>query len=53
LRAGDARQLGAAFVAAERRPPQLEVVTQDERLATAARKEGIAVLQPAVVPPVG
>jgi predicted nucleic acid-binding protein len=50
LRAGDALQLAAAFVAAERRPPQLEFVTLDERLATAARKEGFAVLQPAVVP---
>jgi hypothetical protein len=32
LRAGDALHLAAAFVAAERRPPQLEVVTLDERL---------------------
>jgi uncharacterized protein len=39
LRAADALQLAAAFVAAERRPPQLE-----ERLAAAARKEGFVVL---------
>jgi predicted nucleic acid-binding protein len=40
LRAADALQLAAAFLAAERRPATLEVVTLDERLATAARKEG-------------
>jgi uncharacterized protein len=44
LRAADAMQLAAAFVAAERRPPQLELVTLDERLAAAARKEGFVVL---------
>jgi predicted nucleic acid-binding protein len=52
LRAGDALQLSAAFVAAERRPPQLQLVTLDERLATAARKEGFEVLQP-LAPPGG
>jgi len=40
LRAADALQLAAAFVAAERRPPSLQFVTLDERLADAARKEG-------------
>ena len=40
LRAADALQLAAAFLAAERRPSSLEVVTLDERLADAARKEG-------------
>jgi predicted nucleic acid-binding protein len=45
LRAGDALQLAAAFVAAERRPPSLEVVTLDERLAGAARKEGFDVIE--------
>ena len=40
LRAADALQLAAAFLAAERRPSSLEVVTLDERLAEAARKEG-------------
>lgn len=40
LRAGDAAQLAAAFVAAERRPSSLEFLTLDLRLAAAARKEG-------------
>jgi len=40
LRAADALQLAAAFVAAERRPSSLELVTLDDRLAAAARKEG-------------
>jgi predicted nucleic acid-binding protein len=44
LRAADALQLAAAFLAAERRPASLEIVTLDDRLATAARKEGFAVL---------
>jgi len=44
LRAGDALQLAAAFAAAERRPASLEIVTLDDRLANAARKEGFAVL---------
>jgi predicted nucleic acid-binding protein len=48
LRAADALQLAAAFVAAERRPSSLEVVTLDERLASAARKEGFALTE---VPP--
>jgi hypothetical protein len=42
LRAADALQLAAAFVAAERRPVSLEVVTLDGRLADAAHKEGFA-----------
>lgn len=40
LRAADALQLAAAFVAADRRPRNLEVVTLDDRLAGAMRKEG-------------
>jgi hypothetical protein len=44
LRAADALQLAAAFVAAERRPASLQVVTLDERLADAMRKEGFALL---------
>ncbi|HEX4157328.1 MAG TPA: hypothetical protein VHY79_02560 [Rhizomicrobium sp.] len=44
LRAADALQLAAAFIGADRRPPSLEFVTLDERLADAARKEGFAVL---------
>jgi predicted nucleic acid-binding protein len=44
LRAADALQLGAAFLAAERRPSSLEMVTLDDRLMTAARKEGFLVI---------
>lgn len=44
LRAADALQLAAAFLAAERRPQSLELVTLDERLGTAARKEGFRVI---------
>jgi predicted nucleic acid-binding protein len=40
LRSADALQLAAAFVASERRPPSLEIVTLDDRLMAAARKEG-------------
>jgi uncharacterized protein len=40
LRAADALQLAAAFVAADRRPTSLEFVTLDGRLAEVARKEG-------------
>ena len=45
LRAADALQLAAAFVAAERRPSSLEVITLDERLAAAARKEGFTLVE--------
>jgi predicted nucleic acid-binding protein len=44
LRAADALQLAAAFVAAERRPPSLEMITLDDRLANAARREGFAII---------
>jgi predicted nucleic acid-binding protein len=44
LRGADALQLGAAFLAAERRPSSLEIVTLDDRLGTAARKEGFIVI---------
>lgn len=44
LRAADALQLAAAFLAAERRPASLEMVTLDDRLGTAARKEGFPVI---------
>lgn len=47
LRAADALQLAAAFVAAERRPPTLTVVTLDDRVASAGAKEGFPVVQPA------
>jgi predicted nucleic acid-binding protein len=45
LRAADALQLAAAFIAAERRPSSLEVVTLDECLAAAARKEGFVLIE--------
>lgn len=44
LRAADALQLAAAVVACEGDPSSLELVTLDERLADAARREGFAVL---------
>ena len=44
LRGADALQLAAAFIAAEHRPASLQVVTLDERLADAARKEGFALV---------
>jgi len=44
LRAADASQLAAAFAAAERRPASLQLVTLDDRLADAARKEGFALV---------
>jgi len=46
LRSADALQLAAAFVAAERRPSTLELVTLDDRLAVAARKEGFMLVEP-------
>ena len=45
LRAADALQLAAAFVASEGRPASLEFVTLDQRLAAVARKEGFAVTE--------
>jgi hypothetical protein len=44
LRAADALQLAAAFVAAEHRPASLQLITLDARLADAARKEGFSVV---------
>lgn len=43
LRATDALQLAAAIIAAEGMPASLPIVTLDERLAIAARREGFAV----------
>lgn len=40
LRAGDALQLAAALIAAERRPSTLTLVTLDDRLRDAAGREG-------------
>lgn len=45
LRAVDALQLAAAFAAAEGRPASLEMITLDERLAYAARKEGFVLTE--------
>jgi predicted nucleic acid-binding protein len=45
LRGADALQLAAAFIAAERRPSSLEIVTLDDRLAIAARKEGFVLVE--------
>jgi predicted nucleic acid-binding protein len=47
LRAADSLQLAAAFVAAERRPASLEMITLDDRLGAAARKEGFTLIDPA------
>jgi uncharacterized protein len=44
LRAADALQLAAAFIAAEQRPASLELITLDDRLASAAQKEGFHVV---------
>ena len=46
LRAADALQLGAALIAAEGDPTDLELVTLDRNLADAAEREGFAVLGP-------
>lgn len=45
LRAADALQLAAAFVAAGGRPSSLEFVALDERLVTAAQKEGFSIVE--------
>ncbi|MGH3026691.1 MAG: type II toxin-antitoxin system VapC family toxin [Gaiellaceae bacterium] len=44
LRAADSLQLAAALVAAEGHPESLELVSFDDRLADAARREGFPVL---------
>ena len=44
LRAADALQLAAAFVASEGRPSSLGLITLDDRLASAARREGFTVV---------
>jgi len=46
LRSADALQLAAAVAAAEENPAALEIVTLDERLAEAARREGFVVVEP-------
>jgi predicted nucleic acid-binding protein len=45
LRAADALQLAAAFVAAEGRPASLQAVTLDDRLADAMQREGFEVIR--------
>jgi predicted nucleic acid-binding protein len=49
LRAADALQLAAAYVGSDRRPTSLEFVTLDDRLASAAQKEGFAIVEIAIV----
>ena len=44
LRSADALQLAAALEACERRPASLDIVTLDDRLASAARREGFPVV---------
>lgn len=44
LRAADALQLGAALVAADHKPQAWEFVCLDARLATAAEREGFAIV---------
>jgi hypothetical protein len=44
LRAADALQLAAALAAAETRPSSLDFVCLDERLSSAAEREGFPVL---------
>ena len=46
LRAADALQLGAALIAAEDNPRNLEFVTLDRSLADVAEREGFPVLGP-------
>jgi hypothetical protein len=47
LRAADALQIGAAFVAADELPSSLIIVTLDGRQAEAAEREGFRVIGPA------
>jgi predicted nucleic acid-binding protein len=44
LRAADALQLAAAIIATEGNPASLDVVTHDDRLTDAARREGFNVI---------
>ncbi|HYR87604.1 MAG TPA: type II toxin-antitoxin system VapC family toxin [Terriglobia bacterium] len=46
LRTADALQLAAAFFVAEARPSTLEFISLDERLLTAARREGFSTMKP-------
>jgi uncharacterized protein len=51
LRAADSLQLAAAIAAAEGDPASIEIVVLDTRLTEAARREGLAVLEPATASP--
>ena len=44
LRAADAVQLSSAVIASDSAPATLDLVTLDERLASAARREGFSVI---------
>lgn len=44
LRAADSLQLAAAIIASENRPSSLDFVCLDERLSSAAHREGFAVI---------
>jgi hypothetical protein len=44
LRAADSLQLAAALIASDHDPRSLELVCMDERLKSAARREGFTVL---------
>ncbi len=46
LRTADALQLAAAFFVAEARPSTLEFISLDDRLLTAARREGFRTTKP-------
>ena len=46
LRAADALQLAAAFEVSGHQPSSLEIVTLDDRLASAARREGFVIVVP-------
>jgi predicted nucleic acid-binding protein len=46
LRTADALHLAAAFFIAEARPSTLEFVSLDDRLLTAARREGFVIAKP-------
>jgi predicted nucleic acid-binding protein len=46
LRTADALQLAAATIGSEGQPASLDIVSLDDRLSDAARREGFAVLRP-------
>lgn len=45
LRAADSLQLAAAFLASEGRPPTLELISLDDRLVSAAEREGFQLVR--------